>query len=149
MASKSKAKKSSSRAKSKRRPSTKGGEHSSIQIIGVKDLQYVCRKADQCQAQAASASGEIGGIIQEFQEKKNLHPGGFRLVQRWRKMGANDPVKLRVLLDNLDAYRDMLKIDDMKASDMFLDKQAEDEKETEETGEPPADNVTEFRQAAE
>lgn len=92
------------------------GDHAR-QVIGEKSLRDLARLSDQCMDRAATASGQLGAAVREYQEK-GLDPVAFRIVNRLRRMGQRDPMKLTIVLDNIDYYRDALGIDDMKAKDI-------------------------------
>jgi hypothetical protein len=86
-------------------------------------LKHLCDLSDTMKARSQSATGSIGQAIKDAADKKNLHPAAFKIVNRWREIGRDDPIKLRMLLDMVDAYRDMLKIDSMASRDMVREAQ--------------------------
>ena len=92
--------------------------------IGERALKDLADLADRCLLRSSQASGDLGQAISDYQEK-GLNPVAFRIVHRLRRLGHRDPIKLRGVLDNIDYYRDVLKLDELKATDMFLDEQSE------------------------
>jgi hypothetical protein len=65
-------------------------------------------------------AGTIGEIKRAAQEK-GMDPVALGLLARlWRK-GQRNAVKMRSILDSFDYGRDVLKLDQLKAADMFLD----------------------------
>lgn len=117
-----KAKKSGSKSKTKAKPAAERPDPavSVTRHISERQLKDVIRVADQCQSRASAASGELGQVIRDYKEK-GLNPIAFRMVARLRRKGQRDPVGLRADLEAFDLYRDMIKLDDMAAADMFLD----------------------------
>jgi hypothetical protein len=125
------------KAPGKSRPKKKAVKASEAprQIIGERALLDLAKYVDMCKDRASSAGGDAGQAIKDAQEKKGLDPVAFRMAHRLRRMGQRDPVKLRTVLDNFDAYRDMMKLDKMKAA-LLADQEKEPEAESE--AEPPA-----------
>lgn len=139
------------------------------QVIGEKHLKDLARLSDQCMSRASEASGQLGQAIRDYQEK-GLDPIAFRMVNRLRRLGQRDPLKLRGVLDNFEHYSDVLGLGDMAASQLDLgDKpkprgRKEKNTETDETddgqidlseradlsaGDTDTTNVTNLRESAE
>jgi hypothetical protein len=87
-------------------------------MIGKKSLKDLVQFAEAQRGKIATATGHLGQKIAEAVENKNLHAPAFRQMIRLRKM---DPLKLRSYLDAFDYYRDVLKLDDLKATSLFED----------------------------
>lgn len=85
----------------------------------VKELERLARLADDCKTASKKFSDKIGGEIKKAAKTKHLNAKAFRAVLAERRMGGDDPIKLRDYLAACEYYRDALGIDDLKAPDMM------------------------------
>lgn len=118
------AKKAKPKTKSKRKPKPRPQKKRGASVLAgnmpnAKDLAYLARLSDECKGRASTASGEIGQAIRDFSERKSLNSVAFRKINALRQIGVKDPLKLRIVLDHFDVYRDLLKLDDLAAPDII------------------------------
>lgn len=106
-------------------------------------LQALLRQVSEASAKTSDINGTVGKSIKDAAEKHNLHPQAFKLIARLKRM---DPVKLRGYLDHFDAYRDTLKVDDLKAKDIPGLIEGDEAGETEQVGDD--DKIRRFPAAA-
>jgi hypothetical protein len=98
----------------------------------------------------------MGQAIRDAQEY-GLEPISFRMACRFESLGQRDAGKLRWVRECLEHYCAVMGIDDLQASDMFLDKPRKRSKkatEPEQTdiadavGEDNVHNINEHRESA-
>jgi len=112
-----------------RRPETKAEkadregltEVNAVRMISAKGLKDAVRDINAILEDNSTRAGEIGGIKRGCAEK-GMDPVALGLLARLYRKGQNNAVKLRSILDSFDYGRNVLKLDDLKAADMLLDK---------------------------
>ncbi len=82
-------------------------------------LKNLSRLVDQCLQRSAEAGGQLSQAIADAAEKHGVNPVAFRMVHRLIRIGQRDPIKLRVLLEDFEAYKDTLGIEHMAADNLF------------------------------
>jgi hypothetical protein len=113
----------------------------SFPLIGRNDLNRLLEEAAIYHNRASSATGALGELIKDYVQKKHLHAGAFRIVNRWKKMGDDDPQKLWLELANVDDMREKAGLDRIaKAQGQLLpaiaDEAKTDEAKTDEEKKP-------------
>ena len=133
--SKSKAKKSTSRKPMRAK----------IEQIGTNDFTNLVRRCKSLKTQAQTTSGEMGEMIKNAVENKNLDRVAFGM---FRRLEALSPEKLGTTLACLDYYIEIGKLEDRIADAPPLPIARQEAGEKEE-GDPAQhkDNVTELRAA--
>lgn len=105
----------------------KGNKSDGVQkMTPVKKLNELLKISNNVKSRMDEAKGELGGKIADAVENHNLHKGAFAQAAKLKRM---DSVKLRSFLDNFDYYRDVLKLDDLAASQLPLEGGNESEEE--------------------
>lgn len=87
-------------------------------IIGKDDLNSLIKRCNSATNKLDDAKTDLSELISAAVEKKNLHKGAFGWVRRLKRM---DPVKLYAWLQNFDAYREHLALDDLAGESLELD----------------------------
>ena len=95
----------------KLRRERKTTKQETTRLVSKRDLLSICQTCDTHQNRIDTASGHIGELIKQYSEKRGLHRGAFRIIQRWRRMARLDSGKLWLELAHLDDYRQKLSID--------------------------------------
>jgi len=121
MAKKPKPKKSTKKPTPRRKPAPRPPApptENQARMPSAKELTYLANLSDQCRSKATTASGTIGQEIKTYADSRGLNPAAFRNIDKLRRMGEGDPIKLRGFLDHFDEYRKLLKIDSLKATNL-------------------------------
>jgi hypothetical protein len=92
-----------------------------VRMISAAALRRAVTDINSILEHNSEQAGTIGEIKRATQEKGMDGVALGLLVRLWRK-GQNNAVKLRQILDSFDYGRDALKLDDLKAADLLLDK---------------------------
>jgi hypothetical protein len=87
------------------------GVKKAFPLIGRNDLNRLLEEAAIYHNRASSATGALGELIKDYVQKKHLHAGAFRIVNRWKKMGDDDPQKLWLELAHVDDMREKSGLD--------------------------------------
>lgn len=87
------------------------------------------RRCKSPENKIAEYRGELGGIIADAVEHKNLHKKAFSWARQLQRM---DGVKLGEFLFHFDLYREYLDVDKAAAADMLEDRKRRDKEAAEE-----------------
>ncbi len=93
------------------RPEADEGVKKAFPLIGRNDLNRLLEEAAIFHNRASSATGALGELIKDYVQKKHLHAGAFKIVNRWKKLGDDDPQKLWLELAHVDDMRAKAGID--------------------------------------
>src|SRR6185436_5545455 len=105
-----------------KKPSRKPTAKTPGNATPVKELERLARLADDCRDHSKKFTDKIGDEIKAATRDRHLHAKAFRAVLAERRMGTDDPIKLRDYMAACEYYRDALKVDDLKADDMMVAK---------------------------
>lgn len=80
------------------------------------ELSDLARKVNGFQADMDAARGEIGSLIKNAAEHKNVHKKAFKSVTQILNM---DETKREEFLTHFDHYRKVMGVDEGRTADMF------------------------------
>lgn len=86
------------------------------EVIGERKLLDLAKLSIQTKSQAASATGTFREALGFAVEKYGLNTTAFGIANKLYKIGENDPVKLRIVMDAMEYYIDALKLHRKKAA---------------------------------
>lgn len=88
-------------------------EQRAIAMITEGNLTTLMRQVLKHQNDVSTASGNLGDLVRDYADKKNLHKGAFADIKKLYRMGKKDPGKLWLHLAHLDDMRKKLKLDEL------------------------------------
>lgn len=140
-----KAKKQASKSKSKTKPAT-AKMRSKAQQIGVEDFKNLVRRCAARKKQTAEISGEIGKLVANAVENKNLDRVAFGM---FRKLDSMSVEKLATTLACLDYYIEIGELEEKieKAPALPIARQEAGEKEKGDASQKPDGNVVALKAA--
>jgi len=98
-------------------------------LVSRNDLMRVLEQCSIYQNRASTATGDMGDLIREYSDRKNLHTGAFALIKRLYLMGQKDRGKLWLLLAHFDDMRNKCGLDRLaEEQGQLLPPIAEDER---------------------
>lgn len=115
-------------------------------VIGEQKLRTLAKDVQRALDQSAAAGGVAGELISTAVKKEGLNAPAFRIAHRLLRQGERDPMKLRVLLDDFDYYRDALKLDDLAGDSLLAPREGAQDHEDEDdepSGQPTVEPVAE------
>ena len=129
--SRAKAKKPSAKKSTpKKKPTSKKAAGN---VTSPSELDRLARLSDDCRAGGKKFSDKIGGEIKIAAKTKHLNAKAFRAIIVERRMGLDDPIRLRDYLDACEYYRDELGVLEMKAPDMMATPKAKTQRQPKST----------------
>ena len=87
-------------------------------MIGVSDFKNLVKQCANLKKKAGASTSEMGGLISNAAENKNLDKVAFAI---YRRLDALDPQKLGTALAHLDCYRQYGGLDDKVADEPTLE----------------------------
>lgn len=117
-------------------------ENSSHKVIGEKDFAALVTKCKSAAKKADESRGELGALISNAAEHKNLHAPAFALFRRLAKM---TDLKRAEFLFHFDIYRERGRFD--AADDLLPDRQASNGAGDGNGAEPDADDAADSQAA--
>jgi hypothetical protein len=107
------------KAKAKMAPET------ASKVIGERALGDLFKLSAETKERSKNVGAAFKEAIQHAKTNQGLNSVAFGMVDRLRRIGLDDTVKLREVMDAFDYYRDVAKLDRKKAADMFKDAKPE------------------------
>jgi hypothetical protein len=74
-------------------------------MVGKNDLNKLLEEVAIFQNRASTATGSMGELVKSYVQKKHLHAGAFRFINRLYKIGERDPQALWLFLAHFDDMR--------------------------------------------